>query len=1191
MKKVLSAFMTVVMMLSVLLPINVVAATWDNSEIISNEIYKITAKHSGKALDVVGGYTNDGANVQQWTDNGNAQQQWKVIDVGGGYYKLISVNSGKALDVEGGYTHDGANVQQWADNSSSHQRWKILSTGDGYYKLIAECSQKALDVVGGYTNDGANVQQWTDNGNDQQKWKFTRVSNTDTQAPTKPTGLNNASQTKNSVTISWNASTDNIGVAGYDIYVDNLSNLVGSTAATNYTVTSLEANKTYTIYVQAKDAAGNKSETSNISAKTLRDDTDTQAPTAPTNISEVNKTSSTITLSWAASNDNAGVVGYDIYVNNSTSIVGTTSNTSYTLTGLSPDTYYTIYIQAKDAAGNKSDKSSIQLKTEPVKVTGGFYIKGTTLYDANGNPFVMRGINHAYTWYQGEENKAIPAIAKTDANCVRIVLSDGQQYSKTSLSELQKLIKLCEDNKLIAIVEVHDVTGSDDIQALEKVAQYWIEMKSALIGKESTVILNIANEWAGKWDTNNWRNGYTSVIPKLRDAGIKNTIMVDCAGWGQYPDSIFEAGKAVAQSDKLQNTMFSIHMYEYAGAYGKVQSNIDAALNIGYPLCIGEFGIKHTDGPVDYKTIMSYCEQKGAGYIGWSWKGNGDKWSYLDMVQDWEGTMLTEQGRAIIHDQYGIKNTSKICSVFNNSPLDKEPPTVPTNLNGTATSYNSITLNWSASSDNIGVTGYNIYQDGKLISISQVTNYTVKGLKANTSYDFSVSAIDMAGNESAKSGLISVKTLDSNDKEAPAVPANLKGTVSITTASLSWTASIDNIGVAGYRIYQDGIKIGTSTKTSYGVSGLAENTLYTFIVTAFDDAGNESLPSTKLTLETGSKGTVPTINPGIIADYDDWYVGINGKDKSAIATVAKITKLETGGLEMTFNLTTENYPCFQVDPATTLDWSSCKNMNIVVTNPNDKEIQLQTIVKDKDWEWVEPGQYAKIPAKTTVMLTIPLEKAKTANRIIFRVQSGSGGYAGSIQIHAVDFDLTDGVYATTIAEMNRPKSASYYTWNHKESSFGKTVESGLKEETIYAKFTNVTAKDVAGVSTETQPGLGTGQDWSQYANISCTLTNKGTTPIHVSLVLRTGGGWTWQETGGTIATDNAVERIIEPGESVDVVYDFNAPIWKSAVTKWINSAVLDTPTDVKGIQFKIYAGEGEVPVSGTLEITSFSLNF
>ncbi|WP_342428990.1 cellulase family glycosylhydrolase [Paenibacillus sp. FSL L8-0158] len=541
-----------------------------DTSIVSGEIYKLTAQHSGKNLEVAGNSTADGAKVQQWADSGRPQQKWKVIDVGDGYYKLIVQSSGKALTVAGGSLEDGANVQQWTDNDLSNQKWKIISVGGGYYKLLVKSSGKALDVIGGYTNDGANVQQWVDNGNDQQKWKFTLVESTaDTTAPTAPANLKSFSKTNTSVSLVWDASTDDVGVTSYDVY--NGTILVDSTDTTSYTVTGLTANTTYSFTVKARDAAGNVSTASNI----------------------------------------------------------------------------------------------INVTTNATSENTGFYINGTTLYDANGNPFVMRGINHAYTWYKGQESAAIPAIARTGANTIRIVLSDGQQWTKDNLSELQNLITLSEQNKLVVVLEVHDGTGSDSATVLNNIANYWIEMKGVLIGKESTVILNIANEWYGTWDGGGWAQGYKSVIPKLRNAGIKNTIMVDGAGWGQYPQSIFDYGTEVFNADPLKNTMFSIHMYEYAGGNAAtVKSNMDNVLNKNLALVIGEFGIKHTSGDVDEATIMSYAEQKGVGYLAWSWKGNSAGLDYLDMATDWEGTSFTEQGRIIIEGPNGIRATSKLSTVY-----------------------------------------------------------------------------------------------------------------------------------------------------------------------------------------------------------------------------------------------------------------------------------------------------------------------------------------------------------------------------------------------------------------------------------------------------------------------------------------------------------------------------------------------
>ncbi|CDM68969.1 putative cellulase [Clostridium bornimense] len=298
----------------------------------------------------------------------------------------------------------------------------------------------------------------------------------------------------------------------------------------------------------------------------------------------------------------------------------------------------------------------------------GFRVEGTKLYDANGKEFVMRGINHAHAWYKGNEETAISAIAKTGANTVRIAVGDGEQWGYDDINTLKNLISLCEKNKLVAVVEVHDATGSDDISKLNNAVSYWVKMKDALIGKEDTVILNIANEWFGTWDGKKWAEGYKQAIPKLRNAGIKNTIMIDCAGWGQYPKSIHNYGKEVFNADSEKNTMFSIHMYEYAGGDADtIKNNIDGVLNQGLALSIGEFGIKHTNGDVDEKTIMSYCQEKSVGYIGWSWYGNGDEWKYLDIANDWSGNSFSEWGNVLLNYKDGIKNTSKICSVYSGS--------------------------------------------------------------------------------------------------------------------------------------------------------------------------------------------------------------------------------------------------------------------------------------------------------------------------------------------------------------------------------------------------------------------------------------------------------------------------------------------------------------------------------------------
>lgn len=323
--------------------------------------------------------------------------------------------------------------------------------------------------------------------------------------------------------------------------------------------------------------------------------------------------------------------------------------------------------------------SNVKAATQ-VASNRGFQVEGSKLLDANGNSFVMRGINHAHTWYKDQTTTAIKAIAKTGANTVRLVLSNGVQWNKDDLSTVKSLIKQCKDNKLVAVLEVHDATGKPSIAELLKAADYFVEMKDALIGNEAYVIVNIANEWDGTWESATWCEGYVEAIQELREAGIKNTIMVDAAGWGQYPKAIAEKGQVVLASDPLDNVMFSTHMYEYAGGTpSMVKNNIDAIAAKGLCQVIGEFGWKHTDGDVAEETIMNYCEELEMGYMAWSWKGNSGGVEYLDLTNDWAGTSLSDWGDEVVNGADGLKETSKICSVYADGilPTTQAPTTQP----------------------------------------------------------------------------------------------------------------------------------------------------------------------------------------------------------------------------------------------------------------------------------------------------------------------------------------------------------------------------------------------------------------------------------------------------------------------------------------------------------------------------------
>ncbi|WP_145945926.1 RICIN domain-containing protein [Paenibacillus sp. Y412MC10] len=146
------------------------------SSAISNGVYTLASKASGKVMDVVDVSMASGAKIQQWTNYTATNQQFRIESTGDGYYKLTAVHSGKVLDVPNSSTAAGVQLQQWDDNGTNAQRWSIVDVGGGYYKLVSKANGLVVDVSGSSTADGAAVQQWTDNGTDAQKWALTKIN-------------------------------------------------------------------------------------------------------------------------------------------------------------------------------------------------------------------------------------------------------------------------------------------------------------------------------------------------------------------------------------------------------------------------------------------------------------------------------------------------------------------------------------------------------------------------------------------------------------------------------------------------------------------------------------------------------------------------------------------------------------------------------------------------------------------------------------------------------------------------------------------------------------------------------------------------------------------------------------------------------------------------------------------------------
>jgi hypothetical protein len=145
-------------------------------QINPDPLYHIVAKHSDKCLDVVGGASENGADVIQKDCSDAASQKWRILPMNDGtdYYRIIAEHGGRALDVNGGIftLWDGAPVKLWDFYNSANQMWKFSVVDGDFYKVTAKHSGLSLDISGGVTNNGAIAQQWQDLNGDNQKWKL-----------------------------------------------------------------------------------------------------------------------------------------------------------------------------------------------------------------------------------------------------------------------------------------------------------------------------------------------------------------------------------------------------------------------------------------------------------------------------------------------------------------------------------------------------------------------------------------------------------------------------------------------------------------------------------------------------------------------------------------------------------------------------------------------------------------------------------------------------------------------------------------------------------------------------------------------------------------------------------------------------------------------------------------------------------
>ena len=208
---------------------------------------------------------------------------------------------------------------------------------------------------------------------------------------------------------------------------------------------------------------------------------------------------------------------------------------------------------------------------------------------------------------------------------------------------------------------------------------------------------------------------------------------------------------------------------------------------------------------------------------------------------------------------------------------DTTQPSAPGNLIASNQSSSQIQLSWGASTDNVGVTQYAIYRNSSYlasVSSGSCCNYTDNSVTSGATYTYYVTAYDARGNISPASNSVAITASSSSgggsgggttsDATAPYWPNGYtygSSILSSTSIRVNWSAATDNIGVTGYKIYRNGTQITTTTLLEYTDSGLAPATAYSYSVSAYDAASNNSAQINFSSVTTWSDTSNNTTTP------------------------------------------------------------------------------------------------------------------------------------------------------------------------------------------------------------------------------------------------------------------------------------------------------------------------------------------
>ena len=522
----------------------------------------------------------------------------------------------------------------------------------------------------------------------------------DTQAPTAPSGLALLAKTDTTARLSWNPSTDNVGVAGYNIYKNGvLDGATGGAGATEYLAAGLTPNTAYSFTVKAKDGTGNLSAASNALNVTTNAP-DTEPPSVPANLSLSYKTDTTAKLTWAASTDNVGVTGYDVFRNGT--LAGSTLGagaTEFMATGLTAGSTYSFTVKAKDVKNNLSAASN------------GLSV---TTYGAQEIKYASD-----LSWVSATAGfGAVRQDKSSSGNALRL---DGVTYSKGIGTHANSDIVYQLNGNYGRFVS--DVGVDDQVTHANASIVFQVWADGALLFDSGVMNALSATK--------------TVDVPVAGVNQIKLTV-TDSGNGNSYDHGDWAAARFTPSGSGNPNPADT--QPPTAPANLTAPSKTSVSVSLSWTASTDNVGVT---GYNVYKGGVLEGSTAGTTYTATGLSAN-------------TAYSFTVKAKDAANNESAASNTLNVTT--DAPPADTQPPTAPANLTAPSKTSVSVSLSWTASTDNVGVTGYNIYKGGVLEGSTAGTTYTATGLSANTAYSFTVKAKDAANNESAASNTLNVTT-------------------------------------------------------------------------------------------------------------------------------------------------------------------------------------------------------------------------------------------------------------------------------------------------------------------------------------------------------------------------------------------------------------------------------------------------